>query len=211
MNKPRNGKIARLPREVREQLNRRLQNGEQGRPLIAWLNAFPTVRAVVAHEFDGKPVREQNLSEWRKGGYREWILQQEAMETVGRVKADAAALRGQAGDLSDDIALLVGARYLMTAQKKADKDGALDWKLLREFCADIVALRRGDHSAARLVIESKSQIVQVAFARNRWKRRVITGLEAFRVFVDKHPKAKAAFDSLVEQVSTPFDYMEGAP
>jgi hypothetical protein len=31
----RTGKIARLPREVREELNRRLQNGEQGKRLVA--------------------------------------------------------------------------------------------------------------------------------------------------------------------------------
>ena len=211
MMKSRNGKIARLPRGIREQLNCRLQNGEQGRPLVAWLNVLPAVRAVVAAEFDGKPVREQNLSEWRKGGYREWLLQQEAMEAVCRVKADAAALRGQAGDLTDDIALLVASRYLMAAQKMADKGGGLDWKVLREFCGDVVALRRGDHSAARLVIESKRQIAQETFAMDRWKRRVITGLEALRTFVDKHPKAKAAFDALAKQVNTPFDSMEGAP
>ena len=33
----RNGKIARLPREIREQLNNRLQDGEEGRQLAALL------------------------------------------------------------------------------------------------------------------------------------------------------------------------------
>ena len=33
MNLTRNGKIARLPKAIREELNRRLDNGEQGRPL----------------------------------------------------------------------------------------------------------------------------------------------------------------------------------
>ena len=58
MNKPRNGKIARLPRVVREQLNRRLQNGEQGKTLAAWLNSLPAVVVMLATEFDGKPIRE---------------------------------------------------------------------------------------------------------------------------------------------------------
>jgi len=58
-------KITRLPGEVREQLNRPLQNGERGKPLVAWLNSLPSVRAVMEMEFGGKPAREKNLSyEW---------------------------------------------------------------------------------------------------------------------------------------------------
>ena len=45
------GKIARLPRALREQLNHRLQDGELGRRLVDWLNASPEVKAVLAAEF----------------------------------------------------------------------------------------------------------------------------------------------------------------
>jgi hypothetical protein len=103
------------------------------------------------------------------------------------------------------------AHLLVAAQKKADRYGVLDWKTLRELCSDLVALRRGDHSAARLVIESERQVLQETFTKNRWKRSVINGLESLKAYVEKRPKAKAAFDALVEQVSNPFDYMEGAP
>ena len=68
MNLTRNGKIARLPRSVRQELNRRLEDGEQGNKLVAWLNGLPEVHAIVAAEFGGKSIREQNLSEWKKGG-----------------------------------------------------------------------------------------------------------------------------------------------
>jgi len=37
----RNGKIARLPRWIREELNRRLQRGQQGDSLLAELNRQP--------------------------------------------------------------------------------------------------------------------------------------------------------------------------
>jgi hypothetical protein len=211
MNKPRNGKIARLPREVREELNRRLQDGEQGASLAAWLNALPAVQAVVAAEFDGKPVREQNLSEWRKGGYRDWLGQQEAMDALRRLNADVVESREHTGELTDNVGLWLMMRYLAAARAKEGEDGQLEWKTLREFCADFVALRRGDHSAARLVIESKRQVAQETFAKDRWKRSLIKGLEALKVYVEKHPKAKAAFDALAEQVSTPFDDMEAAP
>ena len=63
MNPTRNGKIGRLPMEIRERLNRRLQDGQQGKKFVAWLNTLPEVRAIVAEESGGRPVREQNLSE----------------------------------------------------------------------------------------------------------------------------------------------------
>jgi hypothetical protein len=52
---------------------RPVSEGEQGKRLVAWLNALPEVRAIIATEFGGKPIREQSLSEWRKGGYRDWL------------------------------------------------------------------------------------------------------------------------------------------
>jgi hypothetical protein len=46
-----------------------LSDGEPGRDLVAWLNGLPEVQRVVIAEFGGRPVREQNLSEWKQGGY----------------------------------------------------------------------------------------------------------------------------------------------
>ncbi len=50
MNLTRNGKIARLPLAIRLELNRRLDEGEQGKKLVAWLNGLPAVQAIVATE-----------------------------------------------------------------------------------------------------------------------------------------------------------------
>jgi hypothetical protein len=72
MSRPRNGRIARLPRAIREELNQRLDEGQSGQSLVAWLNTLPEVISLADAEHDGKPLREQNLSEWRKGGYRDW-------------------------------------------------------------------------------------------------------------------------------------------
>src|SRR6266446_6933011 len=52
------GKIARLPLAIREQLNRRLQDGEIGRDLVVWLNSAPEVQAVLKAEFGERPVNE---------------------------------------------------------------------------------------------------------------------------------------------------------
>ncbi len=48
----RTGKIARLPREIRDQLNQRLLDGQPGRRLVTWLNSLPEVKQVLATDFD---------------------------------------------------------------------------------------------------------------------------------------------------------------
>jgi hypothetical protein len=77
MNEAPKGKIGRLPRAIQEQVNRHLENGEEARTLVAWLNALPAaldVQAVLAAEFARQPVREQNLSEWRQHGCQKWLV-----------------------------------------------------------------------------------------------------------------------------------------
>ena len=43
-------KIARFPRQIREQLNHRLDCSEKTRLILAWLNSLPEVQAILAEE-----------------------------------------------------------------------------------------------------------------------------------------------------------------
>ena len=152
----RTGKIARLPREIRNQLNRRLEDGQPGVQLVTWLNSLPEVQAVLKAEFEERPISEQNLSEWKTGGYRDWVLQQETIELVRHMDADSDELsQASKTRLTDLLAQRLAARYVVVARKlnQPNGDGELDPKLLRELCGDIVALRKGDHSAERLKLE----------------------------------------------------------
>ena len=152
----RTGKIARLPRSLRHELNRRLRNGEQGKRLLTWLNAVPEALAVLQAEFGGRAISEQNLSEWKTGGYREWQAQQEALERAGELASSASELTQTAGALADHLAVVLTTRYAaVLAEWDGDPEGDVGRKLrvLRALCQDVVELRRGDHSAARLKIE----------------------------------------------------------
>lgn len=71
------GKIARLPAAIREELNRHLDNGALGRELVPWLNALPEVQRVLAARFAGRLITEDNLSEWRRGGFQDWRREEE--------------------------------------------------------------------------------------------------------------------------------------
>ena len=147
----RTGKIARLPHEIREQLNRRFRDGEQGKKLADWLNSLPEVQTVLAAEFDSQPVTPQNLSEWKKGGYKDWFLQQEALAMIQTISTDTDALKATTTEpLTDKLALWLVARYAVAAKSLK---GAGDWQRLRELCFDLVLLRKGDHSAERLKLE----------------------------------------------------------
>lgn len=73
----RKGKIAGLPREIREELNERLADGQQGPVILPWLNGLAEVRgrlAARARADSGEvaEITDGNLSEWRAGGYQEW-------------------------------------------------------------------------------------------------------------------------------------------
>ena len=154
----RTGKIARLPHAIREQLNQRLRDGELGKTLAPWLNSLPEVQTVLAADFAGQPISPQNLSEWRRGGYKEWALQQEALAMIQTISADTDALKAATPDpLTDKLALWLVARYAVAAKSLK---GTGDWHRLRELCFDLVLLRKGDHSAARLEIERERLAVE---------------------------------------------------
>ena len=173
MNYTRNGKIARLPKAVREELNQRLDNGEQGDPLLKWLNSLPEAQALLAADFDGHPITKQSLSEWRRGGYAEWQLLQETRAIAQQIIAETGEMQpAGAPSLTDQMAGWVTARYLLAVRKQTEQLGpnGTDLKILHEFCHDLVALRRGDHNAARL------KIAQARLSRQHGKRASITVL-----------------------------------
>src|SRR6266404_7582993 len=72
------GKIARLPHNLREQLNLKLHDGLPAKSILPWLNSLPEVKAILAADFDHRPISKQNLSEWKQGGFRDWLLQYHA-------------------------------------------------------------------------------------------------------------------------------------
>ena len=152
----RNGKIARLPKPLREELNRRLDQDAPGGPLLQWLNSLPQVQAVLAADFGGRPINKQSLSQWRHGGYAEWLRLRETRTLAGQMLAEARELQpAGAPPLTDQMATWVLIRYLMVVRKLIGQTGAekADFNLLHEFSRDLMAFQRGDHAKARLQFE----------------------------------------------------------
>jgi hypothetical protein len=81
------GKIARLPAAVRDELNRHLENGALGKNIVPWLNALPEVQRILTELFGGQPISENNLSNWRRGGFQDWLRDQECHRRLEKLAA----------------------------------------------------------------------------------------------------------------------------
>jgi Protein of unknown function (DUF3486) len=79
---PRNGKIAKLPRELRDLLNQMLADG--------------ATSALIIEKFAerGISLNHQNISNWKHGGFLDWVLEQECL-------AEMKLQREYASDLLD--------------------------------------------------------------------------------------------------------------
>jgi len=169
----RRGKIARLPQRVRDELNQRLLDGEPGKKLVEWLNGLREVKSVLKLHFNGSPITEQNLSEWKQGGFRDWLAKTEADDWLDDTLAECRELKAavqsrpsaspRAGEdgkeagtesVPDKVAGWFFPHYVAAArgQLATARDPAERWSVLRTICADLAGLRRSGHHVERLRI-----------------------------------------------------------
>ncbi len=144
------GKIARLPRAVRDELNRRLDDGEKGDELLSWLNRQPATREAVKSQFGGHPITKQNLSQWRQGGFLDWQRQQDGLVLSSRLleEADDVAALSNGSYLTDRLAGLAAlslARLLQSASLLPD--GPDKTRAVLQATHELIRLRHSDWSA----------------------------------------------------------------
>ncbi len=173
----RNGKIARLTRNIREQLNHRLSDGEPGGHLVEWLNALPEVEVVLEMEFGGRPINEQNLSEWRRGGYQDWQKQQERRNLVRQLADEAGELHEAAGGLevSNHLSTVLAAELAESARDllATITEPTERWARLQELLRELARVRREDQRAGRLQIERERRARERAAeeSEDAWQRQ----------------------------------------
>jgi hypothetical protein len=142
-------------------LNHRLDDGEQGKQLVEWLNSLPEAQAVVKGAFGGRPVSEQDLSEWKQGGYRDWQKQQERRELVRQWTEDAKDLEGVAGGVafSSGLSMLLLVELAQAVRDVLEQttDAGTRLERLQEVARRFAQLRREESNAER-----------AQMARERW-------------------------------------------
>ena len=153
MNINRNGKIARLPRLVREELHQRLSDGEPGRQLVDWLNTLPEVQAVLTAHFSSRPITEANLTLWKQGGFEDWQRHEETRAWVGQFVEESDDFEGAAAGacLADRVAVPVLMELVKLLRKAtASDDLAEQRKTVFGVAQQIARLRQADYQARQV-------------------------------------------------------------
>jgi hypothetical protein len=159
------GKIGRLPKYIRDQLNRRIEDGEPGKELVKWLNGLSGVQRILKEQFGGRAVTEQNLSEWKQGGHQEWLRHREAREKLRWMTERADDLEDEAGEveISDRLGSILAVELASLAEKLLEEvtDPKERWRHLQEVLRELRHLRHEDHNGQRNQLQ-----------RQRWEREV---------------------------------------
>lgn len=157
----RTGKIGRCPVAIRNEVNRRLHENEGASKIITWLHSQPVVLKILDEYFGEEPIKPQNISEWRKGGYQDWLKRQEQVEHTKDL-ADHALKLGEAagGNISDGSAAIAGGRIMALLENAADDD-------LGDLVKSITLLRLGDSEKAKLdlrrqTVKQRDEVIGLA-------------------------------------------------
>jgi hypothetical protein len=153
----RTGKIARLPRNIRNSLNTRLDNGEQATGLVQWLNDLPEVQALLAADFEGRPINQQNLSDWKAGGFLDWQRTQQSCDSIRDLFEHADDLESAADDyqIPDRLASILAAELAEETRRllASTTDPKERWRYLSDALRHLNTLRMGDRLAARSALD----------------------------------------------------------
>ena len=144
--KTRIGKIAQLPKPIRHELNHRLENGKQSPELLKWLNDLPKTKELLAEKFEGSPITRSNLSDWRHGGYQDWLRLRAREARIQRVIESGDSLKTLEGqsDLFENFARMVIAELADDLETLDDAKNPKDrWQQLRELSRELARLQNG--------------------------------------------------------------------
>jgi len=180
----RTGKIARLPLAIREDLNLRLLENQTAKVICAWLNSLPETAAVIS-EYNADPgarepagpIDDRNISDWRKGGFADWLRKRDSISETRELSQYAVKLTEAAGGkISDGAAQITAGLILQVLEELKDlrselADGAdlsdpseqadksktmLNLaKAIDAAAKSIAALRKGDQNQIKLGLEKE--------------------------------------------------------
>lgn len=121
------GKFARLPNDIREQLNQRLLDGHSASVILPWLNGLSPVKEVLAAQFNAEPVTPQNLSNWRLAGYQHWLKGQKRLCQIKQFGQYAATLSAvQRDKMADGSAVLASCHIFEFLQSASTRPNSVD-------------------------------------------------------------------------------------
>jgi hypothetical protein len=191
------GKIARLPKSVREKLNRRLDNGAPASEILPWLNSLYSVKKVLTAWFAGAPINDQNLTNWRGTGYQRWLQNQAPIAGIlERAEYASDAARAGRGRLANGVATVAVTHLLshldtIPPEKRSTAD-------LAKIAHAVTALVHAEQNNLRLKFDKKRLRLKDEQVTLAWDKHLRdTAAIALRVLDDDQAKAvkKAPIDN----------------
>jgi hypothetical protein len=171
----RKGKIARLPKALRDEVCQRMEDGATYGSILTWLNELPEVKAMLEAQFKGDGVNEQNLTNWRQGGFLEWKTVQDRIAGMTRKQEFALDIvKANEGGTMHEATLLMAASQLYDVLGDFDVQGLKETlaekpELYSEVVNSLAKLSKGslelnkfkDHVASRkAAIEAELGVAQ---------------------------------------------------
>lgn len=204
----RQGKFARLPHALREQVNLRLHDGKSSGEILAWLNQHPEAIRVWDAHFEGAPATPQNLSEWRLGGYKEWEGRRQETENLKTLSQFASELACAGGSLADGAAAIASGQILVALENAGNimitggSDDAEKDPLegLAKIAGAVASLQKATTARGKLDLDRKrvdQKDRQLALDQAKFERQTI---EKFMQFAQR-PEAQAILNSSAKKTA----------
>lgn len=192
----RNGKIARLPHALRDEVNRRLLDGETSSEILPWLNNLPEVIKEIELHWEGVLLSPQNLSEWRLGGFKDWLRQRAKVESLKTLSNYASELT-QAGKGIESGARQIIAGHVLEAMEEITLSGDEESdpiERLTKAAAAIARLSKSSRDDQKLELEklrSRQSDERLELDRNKFEMQTVAKFLQFA----KTPAAQAILES----------------
>jgi hypothetical protein len=198
----RTGKIARRPHALRDEVNRRLLDGQTSRVILGWLNKEPEAVTIWERDFEGVPASAQNLSEWKLGGWKEWRDRKERVENLKTLSSFASELAKAGGSIADGAASILSGQILEALEQAGNlavTGGSDDAEKdpndgLAKMAAAIASLQKATVSRGKLELDKKrvkQKDAQLALDRQKFETQSVSKFLEWA----RSPEAQAILDS----------------
>jgi hypothetical protein len=186
------GKIARLPENLREQLNHRLLDNHPAFDILPWLNDLAPVREILAAQFKGAPINHQNLDNWRKSGFQRWFdARQSITETKELAQFSANLTAAGNGSIPLGASAIASGQILKRLHRIAcdENENGASADLLKLTSANAILLKgEQNHDRIKIARERLGQHY-MGLRLKRDKQQRTDAAVALRVLGDARAKA----------------------
>lgn len=157
------GKIGRLPFALRQELNRRMRDGQPDTVILEWLNGLAEARKAIAGAGYGGAktaravVTPQNLSEYRGGRYQDWVAEEErvaGIQTLAELSYRMAEATG--GNVSESAVRITAGKLMQVLENATAEDAERLAKALTGLSMAETAAARARTDQARLGIQRET-------------------------------------------------------